>query len=86
MKYQFFKDTLCKLWYRDCIEIEADSYEEAKIKTIELVKNYEDLDYSIWTEPLFETYQEISLDDNDYFSTLELQDSETNNIIYENGK
>ena len=41
MKFEFFKDTLGKIWYRDCVEVEADSYEEAKQKMIDAVK-YDD--------------------------------------------
>lgn len=85
MKYEFFKDELGTIWYRDCFTIEADTYEEAKQKAIEMIKNDEidDIDYS---EPIWETWNPTRSDDNNGFSTVELQDTETNKIIWENGR
>ena len=37
MKYEFFKDELGTIWYRDCFSVEAETYEEAKQKAIEMV-------------------------------------------------
>jgi len=69
MKYEFFKDELGTIWYRDCFIVEADTYEEAKQKAIEMIKNDEidDVDYS---EPIWETWNPIRLDANDGFSTV----------------
>ena len=85
MKFEFFKDTLGTIWYRDCVEIEADSYEEAKRKIIEAIKNDDDLE-TLWCEPIWETWNETTVDDNDGFATLEIQDPETRKIIYTNGR
>ena len=85
MKYTFFKDELSTIWYRDCFTVEADTYKEAVQKAIEMIKNDEidDIDYS---EPIWETWNPTRLDDNDGFSTIELQDTETNKIVWENGR
>jgi hypothetical protein len=85
MKYEFFKDTLGTIWYRNCVEIEADSYEEAKQKLIDAVENYDDIEV-FDSEPLWETWNETSIKDNDGYATLEIQDPETAEIIYKNGK
>ena len=85
MKYEFFKDELGTIWYRDCIEIEADSYEEAKQKVIDAVENYDDIEV-FDSEPLWETWNETSIKDNDGYATLEIQDPETSKTIYKNGK
>ncbi len=85
MKYEFFKDELGTIWCRDCIEIEADSYEEAKQKVIDAVEN-DDYVKRIYSEPLWETWNETSIKDNDGHATLEIQDPETAEIIYKNGK
>lgn len=85
MKFEFFKDTLDTIWYRDCVEIEANSYEEAKEKIIKAVKNEDDIE-ALWCEPIWETWNETTVDDNDEFSTLEIQEPETGKIIYRNGK
>lgn len=85
MKFEFFKDTLGTIWYRDCVEVEANSYEEAKQKMIDAIKNDEDLEV-LWVEPIWGTWNETTIDDNDEFSTLEIQEPETGKIIYKNGK
>ncbi len=85
MKYTFFKDEFGTIWYRDCIEIEADSYDEAKQKVIDAVENYDDLDI-VYSEPIYDTWNETSIEDNDGYATLEIQDPETTKIIYKNGK
>lgn len=84
MKYEFFKDTLGTIWYRDCVEIEADSYEEAKEKVIKAVENDDELDV-VYSEPIWGTWNELSPKDNDGQPTLEIQDSESDKIIYRNG-
>jgi hypothetical protein len=85
MKFEFFKDTLGTIWYRDCVEVEADSYEEAKQKVIDAVENYDDLEV-IYSEPIWETWNETSIKENDECATLEIQNPETAEIIYKNGK
>ena len=85
MKYQFFKDTLGTIWYRDCVEVEADSYEEAKQKIINAVENCDDLEI-VYSEPIWETWDETIVNNNDGFATLEIQDSETEKTIYRNGR
>ena len=85
MKYEFFKDTLGTIWFRDCVEIEADSYEEAKEKIIQTIENDEELNL-IYSEPIWETWNETMVDDNDGFATLEIQDLETGKIIHKNGR
>ena len=85
MKFEFFKDTLGTIWYRDCVEVEADSYEEAKEKVIKAVENDDELDV-VYSEPIWNTWDETTIDDNDEFSTLEIQEPETGKIIYKNGK
>jgi hypothetical protein len=85
MKYTFFKDELGQIWYRDVFTVEAGSYEEAEEKAIAMVKNdkVNDVDYS---EPLWETWSSMTPEDNDRFSTVELQSSESYKILWENGK
>lgn len=85
MKFEFFKDTLGTIWYRDCVEVEADSYEEAKEKIIQAIKNDDELE-TVYSEPIWETWNETTVDDNDEFSTLEIQEPETGKTIYKNGK
>ena len=85
MKFEFFKDTLGTIWYRDCVKIEANSYEEAKQKMIDAVKYDDDLEV-LWCEPILETWNEISIKENHECATLEIQNPKTAEIIYKNGK
>ena len=89
MKYTFFKDELGTIWYRDCIIVEADSYEEAKENIIKII-NGDDIDDEIeheydYSEPLYDTWVETSLSDNLGYTTIEIEDAESNTIIYRNG-
>jgi len=85
MKFEFFKDELGTIWYRDCFTVEADSYEEAVQIATEMIEEDEinDIDYS---EPIWETWSPLSLKDNKGFNTLELQYAETGKKVWENGK
>ena len=85
MKFEFFKDTLGTIWYRDCVEIEADSYEEAVQIITDAAENHDDLE-TLWCEPIWETWNETTIDNNDGFATLEIQNPETRKIIYTNGR
>jgi hypothetical protein len=83
-EYTFFKDSLGTIWYRDCFMVKADSYEEAEKKAIEMAKNDEinNVDYS---EPIWETWNDTSIKDNDGQTTVELLNDDTQ-TIWRNGK
>lgn len=86
MKYTFFRDELGTIWYRDCIEIEAESYEEAVRKTIDLEKSGDWYEHSIYTEPIYETWNPSTLGEEGGCATVEIEDPETQNIVWKNGK
>ena len=86
MKYEFFRDELGTIWYRDCIEIEADSYEEAVRKVIDLEKSEDWYEHSIYTEPIYETWDPSALEEGDGYATIEIEDPETQKIVWKNGK
>jgi hypothetical protein len=88
MEYTFFKDTLGTIWYRDCFQVEAETYELAceqvkKISQNDDIDDMDGIDFE-WSEPLYETWNETPLKDNDGFSTVEFQDEE-GRLIYRNG-
>lgn len=85
MKYEFFKDELGTIWYRDCFVVEAETYEEACEKAKEMIQNDEIYDVE-YCEPVYETWSPINVNKNDNFSTLELLDAENNKIIWKNGE
>lgn len=85
MEYNFFKDELGTIWYRDCIKVEADSYEEAVRKITDIVKNGDDYE-TIYSEPIWETWEERTVEEESGCATIEIEDPETRTIIWKNGK
>ena len=89
MQYKFYKNEKAIIWYQDVYLVEAESEEEAKILFIEACKNEDELfcdeiqlDYS---EPLFETYSPLSVEDNEGEPTIEIID-ENGNLIWKNNE
>ena len=89
MKFRFYKNEKAIIWYQDVYLVEAETEEQAKELFIKACKNGDEsiydkieLDYS---EPLFETWSPISLENNEGHSTIEVIDI-NGNIIWENGK
>ena len=88
MQYKFYKNEKATIWYQDVYLIEAETEEQAKILFIEACKNNEENDiYEIelyYSEPIFETYCPLSIEDNKEESTIEIID-ENGNLIWKNG-
>ena len=89
MQYRFYKNEKATIWYQDAYLVEAETEEQAQELFIEACKdgdesehNEIELDYS---EPIFETYSPISIEDNEGNSTIKAIDI-NGNIIWENGK
>lgn len=83
MKFEFYKDELCKVWYRDYIEVEAESYEEA----VEKMRNYElnDLDNETSdSEIIFDSLEYMSVESNNGFATFEIVDPNNDEVLYDN--
>ena len=81
-QFQFFFDQKVTSWNRTNFEVEAENYEEAKKLAIELVKNGKVSEYS-W-EPIFETTELMSKEENDGQPTEELYSSKDYQTIYQN--
>ena len=81
-KFQFFFDQKVTSWNRTNFEVEAENYEEAKIKAIELAKSGKLSEYS-W-EPISETTELMSKEENDGQPTEELYSSKDYQTIYQN--
>lgn len=88
MQYRFYKNEKATIWYQDVYLIEAETEEQAKILFIEACKNNEENDiYEIeldYSEPIFETYCPLSIEDNKGEPTIEIID-ENGNLIWKNG-
>lgn len=81
--YSFYVDTKVTTWYRTHFEVEANSLEEANLKSIEFVKDDEHSGIS-W-EHIDETIEAMSVEENDGQSTEELYD-EKGDMIWDNTK
>ena len=81
-KFQFFFDQKVTSWNRTHFNIEAESYEEAKKKAIDIVTSGEVCEYS-W-EPIFETTELMSKEENGGKPTEELYTTDEHAAIYQN--
>jgi len=81
--FNFHLDTKVTTWYRTNFEIEANSEEEAKQKSIEFIKRGDHTEIS-W-EQIDETIEGMVPEENGNESTEELYD-ENGNIIWDNTK
>ena len=86
MKFYYYYDEKVTVWKRNHFSIEAESQEEANAMAIEnMIEPWEiEIDE---TEYLFDTDEELSPENNDGRSTIELY-SKANGFepLYENGK
>ncbi len=82
--FDFYLDTKVTGWYRTPFEIEANSLEEAKLKSIEFVKSGE-TSYISW-EQIDDTVETMSVKDNDGESTNELYTYSDGEMIWDNGE
>lgn len=84
MKFEFYRDEKCTIWWRDWVEIEADSYDEAVNIITESIKNGDYIECGD-SEPIYETYDVLDVKDNNNQSTIEIFDKDRN-MIYKNGE
>lgn len=83
--FDFQKDEKCTIWARLKFRIEAETYEQAVAKVLEMEENcnYDEVDTD--HEFLYETTTELTPDLNEEKSTIEIYSVDTNEIIFENG-
>lgn len=77
MKYHLYKDTLNKVWNRTYYVVESESEKDALNKILDDEVDLTD------SEILFETFEELNPEDNDFKSTVEIF-NEDNDLIYRN--
>jgi hypothetical protein len=81
--FNFFVDTKVTMWERANFEVEADTYNMALEKALQMAKSgdYPDMtDY----ETLYDTAEPLSVKDNHGESTKELFNLSSDNIIWSN--
>ena len=84
--FDFYKDQKCSVWTRTSFRIQAETYEQAVAKVVEIEKNdnYDEIgtDYEV----LYDTLNDLTPNENYNFSTIEIYSRDSNNIIFENGQ
>jgi hypothetical protein len=86
-RFDYYVDRKVTGWQRSHLTIEAVSKEEADMKVKEIVEddNVYDEPHFVENETLFETFEQMSVEENDGQSTEELFDSD-NTLILDNTK
>jgi len=86
-RFDYYVDRKVTGWQRSHLTIEAVSKEEADMKVKEIVEddNVYDEPHFVENEPLFETFEQMSVGENEGQATEELFDSD-NTLILDNTK
>ena len=84
--FDFYRDQKCSVWERKNFRIEAETYEQALAKVLEMEENddYDEVDTDY--EVLYETTTDLTPDVNENFSTTEIYSHHSSDIIFENGQ
>lgn len=83
--FNFYIERKCTVWERESFSIAAESKEEALKEVMTTIEDGEDFDRS-FVEEIYETIEYLSPSNNKGFSTTELYDTVTEELIWENGK
>jgi hypothetical protein len=82
--FNFNLDSKRTIWYREFFEVEANTEEEAKEIAIKMAK-YDEFDSTYHCEVLFDTSEQMSVEDNDNQTTQELYLNDTHEeLIWDN--
>lgn len=82
-EYQFYVDQKHTIWYRSYFTVNAMSYEEATEKVSQMFRD-DELPTDDW-DILFDTVEEMTLEDNGGASTIELY-TEDGDLVLQNGE
>jgi hypothetical protein len=84
--FNFYRDQKCSIWQRMKFNVEAETYEEAVKKVLQMEEdcNYDEVDpiYDL----LFETINYLTRYENHGERTTEIYSVGTDKVIFENGK
>ena len=83
--FDFYRDEKCSVWTRSKFSIEAETYEEAVQKVLDMEDNCDYDEANSQFEVLLETMDALTPDVNEDKSTIELFSTDTNDIIFQNG-
>lgn len=84
--FNFYRDQKCSIWQRMKFNVEAETYEEAVKKVLQMEEdcNYDEVDpiYDL----LVETICDLTPDVNEGQTTTEIYSVDTDKVIFENGE
>ena len=85
-EFEFYQDVKVTVWQRQYISVKAESKEEA-LKMVEKYKTHDASGYLMPnnTEYLYDTEELMSPEENGGYTTIELYDKETEEMIGCNG-
>jgi uncharacterized membrane-anchored protein len=84
-EYRFYIDRKVTIWERDKFKITAKNKKEA-IKKAKEEMSFPSYDESYVSETIFESIEDMLVDENKGMATIELYDRETDKLICDNKK
>lgn len=83
--FDFYRDEKCSVWTRSKFSIEAETYEQAVQKVLDMEDNcdYDEADKQF--DVLYETMDALTPDVNEDKPTIEVFSSDTDEVIFNNG-
>lgn len=84
--FNFYRDQKCSVWQRAKFKVEAETYEDAVNKVLEMEESENFDEFDPVYELLVETICDLTPDVNEGKTTTEIYSTDTNEIIFENGE
>ena len=83
--FDFYRDEKCSVWTRFKFSVEAETYEQAVQKVLDMEDNCDYDEAGFQNEILYDTLDILTPDVNEGYPTIELFSTTTNDIIFDNG-
>lgn len=83
-EFDFYLDSKVTMWRRETFSIKATSINQATAMAIEAIKNGETHKYDPNHEEMYDTAEDMSIEENNGDPTLELFDNNSNRLIWDN--
>ena len=69
-EFSFYLDTKVTMWRRKTFSIKAETINQAKMMAIKAIKTGETDKYNPWHEEMYETAEDMSIEENECNATL----------------
>ena len=84
--FNFYRDQKCSVWERAKFKVEAETYEEAVNKVLEMEESENFDEFDPVYDLLVETICDLTPDVNEGQTTTEIYSVDTDKVIFENGE